>query len=25
MPDSNLSQGTSLRRQHLRSFQRCVN
>jgi len=25
MPASHLSQGTSLRRQHLRSFQRCFN
>ena len=25
MPDSHLSQGTSLRKQHLRSFQRCFN
>jgi len=25
MPDSHLSRGTSLRRQHLRSFQRCFN
>jgi len=25
MPNSHHSQGTSLRRQHLRSFQRCFN
>jgi len=25
MPDNHLSQVTSLRRQHLRSFQRCFN
>jgi len=25
MPDSHLSQGTSLRRKHLLSFQRCFN